>query len=121
MTTLSIKCHKTNVPFTARLVAKGEKYGRHMCLIHDKDDPLVEFYDARYMRERAPDGTMLGKLISRYYLSTLTSEWFTQHGQGMCLHAGVDDWHIDAQCKNSVIDWATRASGEHYDDDRRAA
>ena len=34
--------------FNVRIVRAGDRYGRDNCLTHDKDEPLVEFYDSRY-------------------------------------------------------------------------
>ncbi len=36
------------IPMIARFVRKGDRYGLDGCLTHDEDNPLIEFYDARY-------------------------------------------------------------------------
>ena len=56
---------ENGVPFNARLILKGETYGLNDVLTHDKPEPLIEFYDARYMH------TKFGQFVSRYYLSTI--------------------------------------------------
>jgi len=57
--------------FTMRVVKKGDRYGREMCLVHDRDDPMVEFYDRGWSIDRDTDGTVLGQFVSRYNLATL--------------------------------------------------
>jgi hypothetical protein len=80
------------VPFNMRLVRKGDTYGRDLCLTHDKDDALVEFYDARY-RFEGERGAEFGQFVSRYYLSTLCK---SKNKGGLNLDGGVDAWTIDA-------------------------
>ena len=59
-------------PWTIRIVDKGDKYGREDCLTYDKDEPVVEFYDADNPHTiDAPSGTVLGQFVSRYYISTI--------------------------------------------------
>lgn len=70
--------------FNVRLVREGERYGLNDGLVHDKGDPLVEFWDATY--ERDPRFTPgLGQFASRYYLSTLT-ERQSAHALALCGH-----------------------------------
>jgi hypothetical protein len=80
--------------FNVRLVRRGERYGRNLCLVHDKDDPLVEFYDARYPH------TEIGQFITRYYRSTLMKP---PHDRGLCLDGGVPDWRINATAFEAVL------------------
>ena len=59
--------------FNVRLVRKGDRYGLDNCLVHDKDDPLIEFWDATYEHDaRFTPG--LGQFVSRYFLATLTGQ-----------------------------------------------
>ena len=58
-------------PWTIQIIDKGDSYGRDNCLTHDKDEPLVEFYDGDHAHTKAEDGTMLGQFVSRYNLSTI--------------------------------------------------
>ena len=59
-------------PWTIRIVDKGDKYGRDDCLTYDKDEPVVEFYDADNPHDIDPvSGTILGQFVSRYYISTI--------------------------------------------------
>ena len=59
-------------PWTIRIVEEGDKYGRDDCLTYEKDEPVVEFYDAdNPFTIDAPSGTVLGQFVSRYYISTI--------------------------------------------------
>ena len=85
----------TGIPFTMRLVRKGDGYGRGLGITHDKDEPLVEFYDARYACDRSEErGGEYGQFVSRYYVKTLRNGQTPL--QGLNLDGGVDAWTIDA-------------------------
>lgn len=71
------------VPFNVRIVKKDENYGMSNSLTHTDDDPLVEFYDARY------PFTEFGQFVSRYFASTLL-----KHNNGLCLDGYVPTWYI---------------------------
>jgi len=96
--------NSNGVPFNSRIVRKGDSYGRNNCLTHTEDDPLVEFYDARY------DHTELGQFVSSYYVSTLTGECEWSFGSdsretGLNLEGSVSDWFVDAdQVKLALAD-----------------
>lgn len=78
--------------FNVRIVRTGDKYGREMCLTHEKDEPLVEFYDARY-----------NQFVSRYYASTLLESG--GYPGGLCLDGGhPDEWSVSAEGMARVID-----------------
>jgi hypothetical protein len=91
-------------PFRMRVIQKGDAYGLNMKLVHDKDEPVVEFYDAKHVHEHDPSGAPLGQFVSRYYLSSLTGEdeysgnGIFALGQGLNLHGGVDAWTLSAEC-----------------------
>lgn len=80
------------VPFLMRFVRKGDGYGRNQAATHDKDRPLIEFYDARY-RFEGERGGEYGQFISRYYADTLLSG---SAENGLNLEGSVADWSIDA-------------------------
>ena len=96
--------NSNGVPFNSRIVRKGDRYGRNNCLTHTEDDPLVEFYDARY------DYTELGQFVSSYSASTLTGECEWSFGSdsretGLNLEGSVSDWFVDAdQVKLALAD-----------------
>ncbi len=104
----------SGIRWCVRIVFEGDDYGRNHCLEHDKDDPLIEFYD---MDSRAADlmrgsddkteaylGKEYGQFVSRYYYSTLKmrdplgkgsalADWSKR---GLNLHGGVDRWSVSS-------------------------
>lgn len=57
--------------FNVRIVARGDGYGVNDSVVHDHDDPLVEFYDSK------ADARKFGKrgqFVSRYYITTLLTD-----------------------------------------------
>jgi hypothetical protein len=102
---------QNGTPFVARMVRHGDIYGRDMCLTHtpqpeyDLDSPLIEFYDARYDFDTDTDGTPIGQLVSRYYLSTLQDQ--RQTNRGVQLHGNEPAWSVDPQSLANVIRWAS--------------
>lgn len=93
------------ITFNVRLVFQGETYGRRGCLIHDKKDPLVEFYDTRYDFE---DFDGLGQFVSRYYLSTLLERDtdFEGGSYGLQLDGGSDNWYVTSENMDEILSWA---------------
>lgn len=85
--------------WNVRIIEQGDAYGRNDCLTHDKEDPLVEFYDVRYKI------TDLGQFVSRYYLSTLAAS--SAPIQGLQLDGSVPDWAISSACMAQITDWLT--------------
>jgi hypothetical protein len=73
--------------FNVRLVRKGDRYGLNDCLVHDKDEPMVEFYDATYERDARFD-LGRGQFVARYYLDTLEDSYgrTTRCGLDLCGH-----------------------------------
>jgi len=98
------------VPMNIRLVFKGEKYGLDDCITHERDEPLVEFYDARHMH------TDIGQFVSRYGISSLKGEdGFSNKrkpGVGINLNGGVKDWKMDGVSLDAVISWADAVINE---------
>ena len=73
-----------------------------------KDQNLVSFYDTRY------DHTQYGQFIGRYYADTLlgldgwSSRGSSIRDRGLNLHGGIDDWSINADNANHVVDFIER-------------
>lgn len=85
------------IPWVVRVVTKGDHYGRYNgTLVHMKDDPLVEFYDARY------DHGNLGQFVTRYYLSTLLDGENHAH---LSLDGGVDAWTVSKHTTDKIYRW----------------
>lgn len=83
---------RTNgMSFNVRVVEKGEQYGLNMCLTHEKDMPMIEFYDTRYKFDKIGD-IIMGQFITRYSLDTFK----TVQGTGLNLEGGVADWSLDS-------------------------
>lgn len=86
-------------PWLARVVFEGDRYGLNNVLIHDKSDPLVEFYDRENLERFSP----WGQFVSRYYLSTLTMH---KGERGLNLDMGVPSWQINGESFDRIISWA---------------
>ena len=70
-----------------------------------KEQNLVSFYDTRY------NHTQYGQFIGRYYASTLLGLDGYGSGikdRGLNLHGGIDDWFINADNANHVVDFIER-------------
>ena len=73
-----------------------------------KDQNLVSFYDTRY------DHTQYGQFVGRYYANTLLGlEGWSSRGssirdKGLNLHGGIDNWSINADNANHVVDFIER-------------
>jgi hypothetical protein len=87
--------------FTVRLVYEGETYGRTGSLIHDKTDPLVEFYDSSQSVETFG---IYGQFVSRYYMSTILDGDDTGT-VGLVLDGGVDVWYVDGYNMKEIQEW----------------
>ena len=103
--------------FNVLLVSRGDRYGLNDKLTHDKDDPLVEFWDATYEDdERFTLGR--GQFVSRYYLSTLTDR-SSRAGLDLCGHEPA--WKVTAKNVADVLEaikcWQ-RADGKMDQKDR---
>ncbi len=80
-------------PFTVKVLFKGDKYGLNDCLTHDKDEPLVEFYDfANAGKAFGP----LGQFVSRYYASTILGLLRGDVPCGLDLQCDEPVWKIDS-------------------------
>lgn len=91
--------NENGVPFNVRIVRKGDRYGLDDKLVHDKADPMVEFFDARHMH------TPRGQFVSRYYLSTLRER---EVDRGLNLYGGEPEWYLDASAMREVHAWLDR-------------
>ena len=83
-------------PWVVRLVFAGDKYGLDFKLTHAEEDPLVEFYDARF------EHTVYGQFVSRYYARTLLER---EPGTGLNLDGGVAEWSISSAAYLRVLLW----------------
>lgn len=90
-------------PFLVRVVFPGDCYGRLDGVVHDKEDALVEFYDASI------DDTPRGYFVSRYYLETLigTPEPTGRvQIEGLLLDTGDHRWSLDGRALQEALAFA---------------
>lgn len=89
------------IPWVVRVVHKGDRYGRGWKLVHDGEDPLVEFYDGRcpFM------DSDLGQFVTRYNLNTLLERDFDRQ---LVLDLGVDDWAVSSKSMLALKNWLLR-------------
>ena len=105
------KPHASNHPYApiiARIVIRGDRYGLDGCLTHDKDQPLIEFYDERYEHNEWLMPTMNGQFVSRYYLSTLLHD---RSHYGLILDGGVPEWRGNPEPLEEILAWAANTTG----------
>lgn len=88
------------IPFVVRIVRKGDRFGLDGCLKHEGDEPMIEFYDARF--DHNPWLPFVGQFVSRYYLTTLIT-----HRGGLILDGGVPAWSIDQRDFESAMQWVS--------------
>lgn len=83
--------YDVDVPFFARIVNKGEKYGLRGMLTHTNKEPLIEFYDARFDHNQWLGE--IGQFVTRYNLCDFMA---FPDGIGLDLDGGIDDWKLTA-------------------------
>lgn len=86
----------SNMTWAIRLVEKGDGYGLNDQLVHNKDEPLVEFFDTRHPH------TDLGQFVSRYNLSTLLDR---SGDTGLDLYGGVPSWKVYDKAMKQLTQW----------------
>jgi hypothetical protein len=92
--------------FNVRILRAGDRYGRDFCLTHDKDEPLVEFYDSRYPH------CDYGQFVSRYYVSTiLGTDGYGRGEGGLILHGGVPAWTVSKEDMDTVREYLRTETG----------
>lgn len=84
--------------FNVRMVRQGERYGLKDCLVHDRADPLVEFYDARASAEKFGPR---GQFVSRYFATTLMGR--PDLDAGLLLDTGSHDWCVGSAGMRAVM------------------
>jgi hypothetical protein len=86
---------KTGQSWVVRLIQRGDGYGKQDAVMHEDDEPLVEFFDTRY------EHTDLGQFVSRYFRRTLLES----EAGGLCLQGGVPSWTVHSDCMARVRLW----------------
>lgn len=90
--------------FNIRIVRRGDRYGLNSALVHDKDEPMVEFYDAT--QSGKPGFSELGQFVARYYIGTLLESPF--HALGLNLDGGIPEWTIEPEQYLSIYETLER-------------
>lgn len=90
--------------FLMRIIKKGERYGKTHSLVHNRKDPLIEFYDTDYNFDRDEHGTYLGQFVSRYFFSSLNRP--NRPLCGLNLAGGVPKWWLDRSAFRSALAFA---------------
>ena len=76
--------------FNVVCVRKGDRHGPGKALVHDRDEPLLEFYDATFEGTRRFDPE--GQFIAGYYASILLN---LETELGLLFHVSRPDWKLD--------------------------
>jgi hypothetical protein len=95
-------------PIRCRLIRRGDRYGPGWAKTHDDDDPLVEFYDAKYGLEDC--GSRLGMFTpERFRISELRGRGKNEgppveHAHlDLCLM--IDAWRLDESVTVQLMRW----------------
>lgn len=83
--------YDAGIPFFARIVRQGDRYGMKGQLIHHGKEPYIEFYDARFDHNQWLGE--VGQFVSRYNLKDIMG---FPDGIGLDLDGGIDDWKLTA-------------------------
>jgi hypothetical protein len=85
--------------FTVRTVNRNDGYGVGDAIVHEGDDPIIEFYDLDQDPSKFGER---GQFVSRYYASTLA-----HRGAGaLPLDGGNPAWTVDAAAMTPVLELA---------------
>lgn len=86
----------TFVPWTARIVRKGDTFGLNECLTHEADEPMVEFYDADHKHTR------FGQFVARYNVRAILAQG---NEVALDLHSSTPAWLLCGESMNTVRAW----------------
>lgn len=95
----SIKFKNGEISLIAKVVQKGDYYGKDLSIVHNGDVPLVEFFDARYPMTKIDD-KFSGQFISRYDLNT-----FNHVKTGIFLDSGSLHWSLKPDTVTFLQEW----------------
>jgi hypothetical protein len=84
--------------FRVRCVRKGQRYGLNDCLVHDRDEPLVEFTD---VTPGAP--AACGHHFVARYLAGAVLHW--PDGEDLWLHGRALAWRLCPAQVRQVQGW----------------
>lgn len=100
------------------IVAPGDRYGLNNCLINDKKNSLLEFWDMSVSKDKFPEG----QFTWRYHVDSLfedrygiSPEVLMRHG--LHLDLAVPSWTVSGDEMTRVFEWLKKKNllpGEHY-------
>src|SRR4051794_38669901 len=85
--------------FQARCIKKGSRYGLNNCLVHDEDDPVVEFTNVTPGRTDLASDSVF---VVRYAASTLLA---LDAGADLWMFGTNPDWRLGFEQVRQVLDW----------------
>ena len=86
------------IPFIARLVNPGDKFGQHLQL--SVSEPQVHIFDSRYNFNQHLG--FVGQFVSAYYVSTLLHD---EYPNGLQLDGGTEEWALSRDNMQTLIEW----------------
>jgi hypothetical protein len=89
-------------PWRIHVVRNGERYGREDALVHDREDPMIEFWDLSITK---PPFGKAGQFVARYYLKTLLADRKRLERIGLDLMGYEAAWKVDAPLMVAVYLW----------------
>ena len=86
--------------FNVVCVRKGDRHGPGKALVHERDEPLLEFYDATFEGTNRFDPE--GQFIMGYYASMILD---LESELGLQFHVSRPDWKLDLTSLQPLWDW----------------
>lgn len=102
-------CKVTNdigVTFNVKLYRKGDKWGLDNSLTWEENEPMLYFYDSRYI-EKFKNFGGLGQPVSYYYVNTIM-----ESDSGIQLEGGVHSWYVTHKNIRDIQVWLKSQFGE---------
>lgn len=87
------------IPFIARLVNPGDKFGQHLNL--SVSEAQVHIFDSRYNFN--PQLGFVGQFVSAYYVATLLQD--EDYPNGLQLDGGTEEWQLSKDNMTTLIEW----------------
>lgn len=94
--------------FNVRIVEKGDTYGLNDCLTHKGIEPLVEFYDNRFIDDK---DWKHGQFVARYYVTTLLESG--HYPDGLSFLKNEPSLNVSTELMAEIIKWL-KASTPHW-------
>jgi hypothetical protein len=87
--------------FRVTCVRKGERYGLNDCLVHDQDEPLVEFEDVTSLSKPAAEHLIVARYPARVILQK-------EAGDDLWLYGRTLIWRIGPHEIRKMQEWLRR-------------